>query len=342
MSMAGIDHKPELKLDGCDILPLMKSEEKKAYFPDGKERESMFWYFPVESHMAAAIRKGPWKLIENYGMYWGKGVKPGVALYRLYNDDGLVNDISENVNLAAQEPEICRAMLEELHAHLREHDVARPYKNPAVASADELKHKPRVLNMGSKDQHVWAEVEVGEGKNEIVEAFLLYTMNPKPFDSTGGHREEWFSVPATKTKGKVEAIMPPGATHGVFCMRDSENFLVTSEQKALELEASQDAVRGGARMSRQGAGRNFAYRPGLFALIELGKSALYSARRIGLNTAVLNSALVRAQSVYAMENADEKTNGDAIRFLRSSIRNLSGIPEAADPYINRFPKEPLF
>ncbi len=50
--------------------------------PSGKQREALYWYFPTESHMSSAIRKGPWKLIRNYGV--GMKTTEGIQLFRLY------------------------------------------------------------------------------------------------------------------------------------------------------------------------------------------------------------------------------------------------------------------
>ena len=43
---------------------------------------------------------------------------------------------------------------------------------------------------------VWAEVESGEDKAAIVQAHLLYTLNPPQMDTIRGGREEWFVAPA--------------------------------------------------------------------------------------------------------------------------------------------------
>ena len=48
-------------------------------------------------------------------------------------------------------------------------------------------------------------------------------------DIVKGHREEWLPAPATIHQGRVEATMPPGATHAVFSMVDRNGFLITSE-----------------------------------------------------------------------------------------------------------------
>ena len=335
LAIAGREVDPALELEGCNILPLFEGKAETAYFADGKERESLFWYFPVESHMASVIRKGDWKLIENYGMYWGKAAPAGVALYRLTNQDGSFADLGESNNLADQEPAIRDELLAELHNYLEDLDVCRPYQNPEMASPAQFKKIPAVIKVGYEKDRVWAEFEKGDGKSPIVEAFLLYSVNPPPFDTTGGHREEWLRQPATLSQGRVEATMPPGATHGVFCMRDAGGYLVTSQERQPK-DADAEAIIDW-RLDE-----NYPYRPGLFALIELGKQALESSRKAGLDTGALEEALVTANLIYPTERQGEIVYANVFRELRSAIRNQKGIAEAETRVLNLFPKEPLF
>jgi len=171
----------------------------------------------------------------------------------------------------------------------------------------------------------------------IVEAQLLFTMNPHPFDTTGGHRETWFPTPATIGKNRVDAVMPPGATHAAFCMRDANGFLVMSEPLS-DFQEVGYAVKADSAMLKNG----YAYKPGLFALIKLGKQALASSAKVGLDSSALKAAFATAQQQYDAEIIEEKTMCDAIRALRAAIRSQTGTPEAKHALINRFPTEPLF
>jgi arylsulfatase A-like enzyme len=337
MEMAGVEADPGLKLDGCNILPMIEGKSDVVLKPDGTEREAIFWFYPMESHMAVTMRKGDWKLVNNLGV--GFRGKFGAELFRIRNSDGSAEDISEANDLAAEYPEVRNTMLAELNDFMDASGVTMPYRHSGHPSVTDQERAaiPAVLELGSKEDRVWATLESGKDKAAIVEAQLLYTMNPKPFDTTGGHRETWLPAPATIGKGRVDAVMPPGATHAAFCMRDANGFLVTSEPLPDYQEVGY-AVKKDSAMVKDG----YAYKPGLFALIQLGKQAQAASLTAGLDTSALKAALATAQAQYAAEPIVEKPMCDAIRALRAAIRNQQGIPQAAHPLLNRFPTEPLF
>ena len=337
MTMAGLESDPSLALDGCDILPLMQGNAEAAVFSDGTKRESLFWFFPWDAHMSAAMRKGDWKLVSHYGGISARG-KGTVQLFRLYGEDGSATDLSEAVNLAEQYPELCKAMLAELNASIEAAGAPVPYRNPFASNGagEDAEACPAILEIGSKKDQVWVTLETGNGKAEIVEAQLLYTLNPKPFDSTRGSREEWLSSPAKIEKGRVEALMPPGATHAVFCMTDANRFMVTSERMPT-VNAVGHHVHDSTILKN-----GYAFKPGLFALIKLGKEAQKSGGKARQDTTVLAAALAKAGIAYAAGGLSDLEHCDAIRGLRGAIRNQVGAPEAGHPLINRFPTEPLF
>jgi arylsulfatase A-like enzyme len=85
LSIAGTKPKPEAKLDGINLVPLLT----KSIQP---EREALYWHYPSETgqwvnRMASAVRKGDYKLINFYN-----GNR-----FELYN---IKDDISEKNNLA--------------------------------------------------------------------------------------------------------------------------------------------------------------------------------------------------------------------------------------------------
>jgi arylsulfatase A-like enzyme len=330
MSMAGLAPDASLKLDGCDILPLIHGTSDRAVQADGSARESLFWYYPWDAHMSASMRKGDWKLIREYGAWMGGNAEAGVRLYRLY-DDGKANDLGEAHDVGNQFPEVRKAMLDELDGLVAAANAPLPFRNPVAQGADPATAAavPAVLKLGSKEDRVWVAVESGPGKAGIVAAQLLYTLNPAAFDSTKGRREEWFAAPAKIMKGRVEAVMPPGATHAVISMRDENDYLVQSE--------TMPAVKNvGHKVDDSEILKNgFAYKPGLFALMKLGAQVEHKSTE-------LVSALAAAEAQYAAEPIREKAMCDAIRSLRAAIRNQKGAPESKHPAINRFPTEPLF
>lgn len=95
LAAAGVEAKPEWKLDGVNLLPYITGEKKDA------PHEALYWRFGSQ----IAIRKGPWKLVK--APTPEKGVRNREAPAstegaELYN---LEKDIGESTNLATSEPE---------------------------------------------------------------------------------------------------------------------------------------------------------------------------------------------------------------------------------------------
>jgi len=91
----------EISTDGTSMVPLLKGEQKL-------EREAIFWHFPHYSNHGmqspgGAVRSGDYKLLE----YYENGT------IQLFN---LKDDIGEQHDLSASEPEIAKHLLQLLHA----------------------------------------------------------------------------------------------------------------------------------------------------------------------------------------------------------------------------------
>jgi arylsulfatase A-like enzyme len=96
LAAAGVESKPEWKLDGTDLLPFVTGAAK------GAPHEALYWRFGAQF----AVRKGDWKLVKyDAAAEGGKGTAP----VRLYN---LADDIGEKTDLSAREP----AKVKELQA----------------------------------------------------------------------------------------------------------------------------------------------------------------------------------------------------------------------------------
>jgi arylsulfatase A-like enzyme len=80
LAAAGVEAKPEWKLDGVNLLPYLTGEEK------GRPHETLYWRYGDQW----AVRHGDWKLVAGNG-----GDKKNGELYNL------AEDISESKNLAA-------------------------------------------------------------------------------------------------------------------------------------------------------------------------------------------------------------------------------------------------
>ncbi|MDF7800158.1 sulfatase-like hydrolase/transferase [Pontiellaceae bacterium B1224] len=336
VDIAGLPTSGNAKLDGCNIRPLMEGKETVACYADGTPRDSIFFYFPIELSSGTAMRKGPWKIYRNLGP--GNNKSPLVELYRLYNDDGSMADVGENNNLAEEMPELTNQLLAELDAFLGEANVSYPYKNPTIGTHPGQQNVPAVVSRGAEGDRIWVEVETGEDKSKIVEAKLLYTVNGGKFELSRGRREMWFEEPAIIKKGRIEGTVPPGTSHAAFCMRDNEGFLVMSE----ELPTYRDMSSSNADSSY--TKHTYPFRPGLYALIKLGKEARKEMMQDGgKSDKTLRSALVEAEALYAAGEGTDEQYYAAMRGLRKSIRDLKGtVPQADNYYLNLFRQSGAF
>jgi arylsulfatase A-like enzyme len=87
LAAAGAELRPEWKLDGANLLPLLEGQT------DAAPHEALYWRFGVQY----AVRQGDWKL-----------VKPHIDMApRLHN---LAQDLGEQTDLAAQNPEKVRQL----------------------------------------------------------------------------------------------------------------------------------------------------------------------------------------------------------------------------------------
>ncbi|EMI52031.1 N-acetylgalactosamine 6-sulfate sulfatase (GALNS) [Rhodopirellula sallentina SM41] len=329
VDLAGLPPSQNPKLDGCNIRPLIEGRDTVARFADGSSRERIFFYYPIELSAGCAMRKGPWKIYRNLSP--GNNKSPLVELFRLYNDDGTMADVGERNNLAEEMPELTNQLLAELDEFLTEANVSYPFKNPGIDSHPKHDNVPKVVERGDNGDRIWVEVETGENKSAIVDAKLLYTVNGSLLEASRGRREMWFEEPAEIRGGHIEGTVPPGTSHATFCMRDSEGFLVMSE----ELPTYRERPSGTADSSYLKHG--YAFRPGLFALIRLGKAAENELRSQGKNAPLLHRQMQNAERVYESRNVSEEQYCDTIRGLRGSIRDLKGVaPQADNYYLNLF------
>lgn len=334
MTMSGLKPDPSLKLDGADILPQIHGKKGPARYADGSPRESLFWYFPWDAHMSSAIRKGEWKLVRAYTAGMDFNPARDSKLFRLYDKTGKAVDLSEAKDVGDQHPEVREALTRELDDMIREAGGHQPYLNATHRSVPKelVDARPRVLGLGQKGSQIWVNLESGKGKSGIIGAQLIYTLNPRHLDTVDGRREEWLSAPAVIRAGRVEAAMPPGATHAVFVMRDKNGFLIHSEPMPTASDVGHDVP--DSTLVKNG----YAYKPGLQSLIELGEEAA----KEGMDTTILIKALASARSAYSGSGLSDQAHCDAIRTLRAAIRNQKDAPQSRHPLINRFPTDPLF
>lgn len=91
LAAAGVEVKPEWKLDGVDLLPYLRGEKK------GAPHEALYWRFGEQM----AVRQGDWKLVRYDLNAEGKQKGKPVTRPRLYN---LADDIGESKDVAAERP----------------------------------------------------------------------------------------------------------------------------------------------------------------------------------------------------------------------------------------------
>jgi arylsulfatase A-like enzyme len=335
MAMAGAKPAADLELDGCNILPIIKGEQEEARFPDGTVRDTLFFTLPVGDCSASAVRKGGWKLVLNHAPEHAN--KPPIELFRMYNDDGSVNDPGESRNLADTHPEKRDELLADLNAWFDTFDAQLPYKNPkpvpaerALPGADKV---PAVTKRSSTANQVLVQFETGADKSNVVKGILVYTTNGSDLLRDNPSYEEWFSVPATVGNGIATATAPPGMTHGIFCLRDENGFLVKSKETPPYVGPGGDRRFTIAKTPKD----TYAWRPGLISLINAAKSAEQAATKTGQSTGALAAAIQIAESVVKTP-VDEKSYAPAMRNLRHEIRALD-VPEAKLSVLNLFVTE---
>jgi len=96
LAAAGVDLKPEWKLDGVNLLPFVTGKNF------GTPHDALYWRFGDQ----IALRAGDWKIVKGAGMSSvkaaGSAGKPDTAGAELYN---LKDDIGEKNNLTENNPE---------------------------------------------------------------------------------------------------------------------------------------------------------------------------------------------------------------------------------------------
>jgi arylsulfatase A-like enzyme len=98
LAVAGVESKPEWKVDGVNLLPFVNRETSAA------PHDALFWRFGEQM----AVRSGDWKLVRYDGNAdTNSGARQPVTEARLYN---LARDIHEDNDLAASMPEKVREL----------------------------------------------------------------------------------------------------------------------------------------------------------------------------------------------------------------------------------------
>lgn len=114
LDAAGLPPQPEQHVDGASFLPLLEGA-------DALEREAIFWHYPHYGNQGgtpgSSVRYGDWKLIE----FFEDGRR------ELYN---LADDLSEDRDLAAGNPDVARDLHEELAAWRETVAAKIPAPNP--------------------------------------------------------------------------------------------------------------------------------------------------------------------------------------------------------------------
>jgi len=316
MAMGGMQPDPALDLDGCNILPVIQGQASEAKFADGTARDTLFFHHPADDKSFSVIQRKGWKLMKNTGPRLTEA--PDLQLFKLYNEDGTRNDIGEANNLVDQYPEMTQQLLGDLTTWMADNDARVPYLNPDSGEALEGQQDvPVVTALGSEHTQIWATFDT-IGKSKVVDAFLVYSLNGgTELKYRAPRLEEWDRAPAKLTDGRVEAIAPPGMTHGVFCLIDANNYLVYSEPVP---PVGKVRIDGAVTLELTDG---FAYKPGLLSLIKVGHEARGKLMQQGVDVTVLTQALKDARAVVK-QPVEEQPYAVAIRNLRHAIRAFDG------------------
>lgn len=120
---------PEQRFDGVSILPALKGEEFS--------RNAVFQYFPHDPGVpdwlpaSVSVHRGDWKLIRIF-----HGGEQGAHRYLLFN---LRDDLNEQQNLAAENPDVTAELDAMIEAFLADTKAVIPIPNPAF---DPAKYRP--------------------------------------------------------------------------------------------------------------------------------------------------------------------------------------------------------
>ena len=213
-------------LDGSDLGPLLNKDPHDAGMimdpATQKPRASMFWHFPNGYCQQSAHLKNGYKLIYNH-VY----ERQRVELYQLYDDSGKRMDWEEVRDLSKEQPGLAREMKDELLGFLKDLDAGMTYYNPTCTRV-KMPGAGKVISVIDQ-QLINRRVRLRYQNNgaELVRARIIYSMNGTEKDS------EWFPldakiIPAQGDKpARVEAKLPPKASHYLYNLVDENNFMVT-------------------------------------------------------------------------------------------------------------------
>jgi len=233
-------------LDGADLSPLLKGKSTTVKDNNGTERTDLFWHYPNadDEKAKSAIRSGNYKLYKKY-------IDGSYEAYQLYNDDGSFNDIEEAKNVISSMPKSEKdELIAKLEAFLKDNNAKFPTWNPDYSEDDgPLPNQDAVpaVSSVSYDQNTnvaTAVIENTSGKAAINTATLLYK------EEEGGKKQEWFESSATTTtiKGNtITADVPKNAIAVVFNMIDENNFLVLSEEVAINSANKKNGKKNGKK-----------------------------------------------------------------------------------------------
>lgn len=131
LAAAGVEVKPEWKLDGVNLLPFLSGDDA------GSPHETLYWRMGNQ----AAIRQGDWKLVRYDRTMDSQDERSApariqVTPFRLYN---LANDPGETQDLADREPDKVKELRESWKAW--DSQLAQPLWGPRPGAAAKAKKK---------------------------------------------------------------------------------------------------------------------------------------------------------------------------------------------------------
>lgn len=129
LELAGLPLKPEEHQDGQSLVPLLNG--------DSIPERPLYWHYPHYGNQggepSSIIRNGEWKLIH----YYEDGRD------ELYN---LKNDLEETTDVAADHPDIAKALTDKLFAYLQDVGARYPEQDPDYSAEAEKRYLEKVVN----------------------------------------------------------------------------------------------------------------------------------------------------------------------------------------------------
>jgi len=219
-------------LDGLDVSGVLLNKEEEVIKNNGKPREDLWWHYPYsDTHNQSALRFGDYKFYKNL-------IKGDYELYRLYKD-GKREDIEEQHNIVAEEPELVKDLTERLDKYLKDSNAKFPYKDPTrtkdALEKENLASIPIINSDAYNNKSGELSVTLRKNRSKVIECYGLIKIQDKATFRKNGKKNKVKStyikidVDENKKNLKYSLKVPKEAIECGIIFIDEHRFMVKSE-----------------------------------------------------------------------------------------------------------------